>query len=160
MSPTPKDVKRMVAALMASLKSLERAKSRGKASLLVALQTIAAHKRVQPSALSSELRLHQSSVTRQIQTLQRAGHVKVTANPADGRSCFISLTDSGRAELGRLTQFGLKRFATFVDDWDAKEVRTLARLLEKLERCKAEVARRETHPTGRTWQRASQTAEA
>ena len=149
MAPTSSDVKRMVAALMASVQSIERAKRRGLASQLVALQAIAAHKRVQPSTLSAELRLHQSSVTRQIQALERAGHVKVTANPADGRSCFVELTRSGRAELVRLTQFGLKRFALFVKDWDASEVRTLARLLEKLEKSKAEVVEREPQPMRR-----------
>ena len=60
------------------------------------MQAIDAHKRVQPSTLSAELGLHQSSVTRQIQSLERAGHVKVTANPADGRSCFVELTPRGR----------------------------------------------------------------
>jgi DNA-binding MarR family transcriptional regulator len=151
-APSSSDIRRMVAALMASVQSIERAKSRGLASQLVALQAIAAHKRVQPSMLSAELRLHQSSVTRQIQSLERAGHVKVIANPADGRSCFVELTKSGRAELGRLTKFGLKRFAMFVADWDSSEVRTLARLLEKLEKSKAEVSRLSPQPMGRAWQ--------
>jgi len=149
MAPIFSDVKRMVAALMASVQSIERAKRRGLASQLVALQAIAAHQRVQPSTLSAELRLHQSSVTRQIQALERAGHVRVIANPADGRSCFVELTRAGRAELGRLTQFGLKRFALFVADWDASEVRTLARLLEKLEKSKAEVVQRDPQPMRR-----------
>jgi MarR family transcriptional regulator, temperature-dependent positive regulator of motility len=142
----------MVAALMATVTSIERAKSRGKASELVALQAIAAHGNVQPSTLSVELRLHQSSVTRQIQAFERAGFVKVAANPADGRSCHVSLTAAGRAELRRLTQFGLKRFALFVEEWDAKDVRTLARLLERFEKSKAEVARREARSAGRAWQ--------
>jgi DNA-binding MarR family transcriptional regulator len=143
----------MVAALMTTVQNIERAKRRGLASELVALQAIAAHKRVQPSTLSGELGLHQSSVTRQIQALERAGRVKVTANPADGRSCFVELTGKGRAELGRLTQFGLKRFEMFVADWDASEVRTLARLLEKFEKSKAEATIRSPQPMGRSWQR-------
>ena len=150
MKASSSDVKRMVAALMASVTSIERAKRRGLASVLATLQTIDAHKRVLPSTLSAELGLHQSSVTRQIQALEREGRVKVTANPEDGRSCYVELTKQGRAELRQLTKFGLKRFASFVADWDAEEVRTLARLLEKLEVSKAKVVKRDPQPMGRT----------
>jgi len=146
MRPTSDDVKQMVAALMTTVQNIERAKRRGLAGRLVTLQAIAAHKKAQPSMLSAELGLHQSTITRQIQTLQRAGFVQVATNPADGRSCFVKLTKAGRAELDHLTKIGLQRFALFVKEWDADEVRMLARLLEKLERSKAEVSRRDPQP--------------
>lgn len=149
MGASSSDIRRLVAALMASVTSIERAKRKGPASVLASLQAIDAHRRVLPSVLSAELGLHQSSVTRQVQALERAGHVKVTPNPDDGRSCYVALTKSGRKELTRLTQFGLERFALFVADWDAEDVRTLARLLEKFEASKAEVAKRSPQPLGR-----------
>jgi DNA-binding MarR family transcriptional regulator len=137
MSPTNSDVKQMVSALMTLVQGIERAKRRGLASQLVSLQVIAAHKQVQPSTLSAKLGLHQSTVTRQIQAFERAGLVELVANPADGRSCFVKLTKAGRAEVNRLTRIGLERFALFVKEWDAADVRTLSRLLVKMERSMA-----------------------
>jgi DNA-binding MarR family transcriptional regulator len=68
--------------------------------------------------------------------------VALTVDPADRRSWFVALTDTGRQELERLTTVGLDRFAAFVADWDAREVRTLTRLLVKFDASKAEVGRR------------------
>src|SRR5262245_43866364 len=153
MKPSSDDVEQMVSALMTLVTGIERAKRRGLASVLATLQIIDAYKRILPSTLSSELGLHQSSVTRQIQALEREGRVKVTANPDDGRSCYVELTTQGRSELRQLTKFGLKRFALFVADWDAEEVRTLARLMKKLETSKAKVAERSPQPMGRKWQK-------
>lgn len=149
MRTTSTDVKRLVNALMECVRSIERAKRKGLASQLVVMQTIAAHKNSQPSILSAELGLHLSSITRQIQTLSRAGLVKVTVNSADGRSRLVNLTKTGCAELNRLTQIGLKRFALFVEDWDASEVQTLASLLEKFEKSKTEVSKRVPQPLRR-----------
>jgi DNA-binding MarR family transcriptional regulator len=87
-----------------------------------------------------------------VQALEAAGHVDVTADLDDGRSCFVSLTAAGREEITRLTQIGLARFASFVADWDAEEVRALARLLTKLVASQAKVNRREPRPVGRRWQ--------
>jgi DNA-binding MarR family transcriptional regulator len=81
--------------------------------------------------------------------------VAVVANQEDRRSCHITLTEAGRDEMNRLTQIGLDRFATFVADWDAQEVQTLARLLLKLEASKAEVASSEQRARGRHWQHES-----
>lgn len=153
MKPSSEDVQRMVSALMTLATGIERAKRRGLASVLATLQIINAHKRILPSTLSAELGLHQSSVTRQIQALEREGRVKTMANPDDGRSCFVELTSQGRRDLRQLTKFGLKRFALFVADWDAEEVRTLTRLMEKLEASKAKVAERSPQPLGRSWRR-------
>lgn len=149
MKPTGDDIKKMVAAIMSLVQGIERAKRRGLAGQLAALQAIAARKRIQPSALSAELVLHQSTITRQIQSLQRDGFVRIVANPADGRSTFVELTRKGRIEIEHLTEMGLKRFALFVKDWNADEVRTLANLLEKLEKSKSEASQRSPQPMGR-----------
>jgi len=86
--------------------------------------------------------VHRSAVTHELQALEAAGQVTLSVDPADRRSWFVALTNSGRAELDRLTSIGLDRFASFVADWDAQEVRTLTRLLVKFETSKAEVGRR------------------
>jgi DNA-binding MarR family transcriptional regulator len=150
MKPSKQDVEQMVAALMTTVHSAERARRKGDASRLAALWVIAVRPESTPKAISEELGLHPSSVTRQIQGLEQDGHVKVTADPADGRSCRARLTTGGRAEIKRLQEIGLQRFASFVAGWDADEVHTLTRLLVKLEQSKAEV-NASAKPTGRRW---------
>jgi hypothetical protein len=86
--------------------------------------------------------------------MEDAGYVHVTANPTDGRSCLVSLTPAGSEELGRLTQVGLDRFASFVHDWKVDEVRALTALLEKLQRSMAAVNTSQQSPAiGRRWAR-------
>jgi len=154
MEPGRDDVAQMVGALMAVMGGIERAKRKGDAARLVALQAVAVAGRIRPSDIAAETAVHQSTVTRQIQALERVGFVRIDADPDDRRSCWVTLTDAGRTEVERLTEIGLSRFALFVADWDVDEVRTLGRLLEKLATSKAAVALREqAQSTGRSWQR-------
>lgn len=134
-----RDVEAMTAALMAVVQSTARASRKGDASRLMALYAIAARAGSSPKDLSEVLGIHASSVTRQIQALEREGQVKVTADPGDGRSCRVTLTAQGRSEIARLKEVGLRRFASFVAKWDAEEVRELTRLLTKFEESKAAV---------------------
>jgi DNA-binding MarR family transcriptional regulator len=129
----------MVGALMRSAQSMGRARSKGDASRLAALYAIAEVPGRSPKTISEALGVHASSVTRQIQALEEEGHVKVTVDPKDRRSCRVRLTAAGRAEIARLQEVGLQRFASFVAKWDVGEVRELARLLVKLEESKAAV---------------------
>jgi DNA-binding MarR family transcriptional regulator len=138
MKPNRQDIEKMVVALMTTIRSTERASRKGDASRLAALYVMAAHPEMSPKAMSEELGLHPSSVSRQIQALEQDGHVKVKADPADGRSCRVSLTASGASEIERLKEIGLERFASFVEKWDSEEVRTFTRLLVKLELSKSE----------------------
>lgn len=154
MEPNRDDVLQIVAALMTVTGSLERARRKGDASSLAILNIVATGGRVRPSDIAQDLGVHQSTVTRQVQALEAAGQVEVSADPEDGRSCFVSLTVQGQEEIRRLTEVGLSRFAEFVADWDAEEVRELGRLLMKLETSKAAVNTRERQrPEGRAWQR-------
>jgi DNA-binding MarR family transcriptional regulator len=138
----------MVSALMSVVTGIERAKREGKAATLSLLYVLAEREPIRPSDLSRELGAHSSSVTRQVQALEADGHVAVTADPDDGRSCFISLTDAGREEMHRLTEIGMARFAVFVADWDGEDVRMLARLLTRLQASMTEVGRRQPPPGG------------
>ncbi|MGD0904075.1 MAG: MarR family transcriptional regulator [Terracidiphilus sp.] len=153
MKPDKQDVLQLVIALFTLISSLERAKRhKQQAGILDLLQIIASRPGVNPSEIAAELDLNQSSITRKVRTLEDAGHVAVVANQQDRRSCRITLTSKGQDELKRLTEIGLGRFAKFVENWDAEEVRSLARLLSKLEQSKGEVAQHEKHPGGRRWQ--------
>ena len=141
MGPTKADVEAMVTALFTVTGGLERARRKKRdAARLAVLQVVAQGERVRPSDVAGALEVHPSQVTRQVKALEDSGHVHVEADPADRRSCFVSLTDEGRAEVGRLTEVGLARFAKFVADWDAADVRALTRLLTEFERSKAAVA--------------------
>lgn len=153
MKPTRQDVRDMVRALFTTTGSLERARRRSPgAGMLALLHLVADHEQIRPSEIAAELDVHQSTITRQIQSLEDAGHVTLFADPDDGRSYLVSLTDAGREELHRLNEVGLERFVLFVAGWDAEEVRALTRFLIKLEESKAAVARRERRPSGRRWQ--------
>lgn len=154
MKPTFDDVQRMVTALFTLVGGLNRAARHiPDAAALNVLQTVAAQGRMRPSEVAAILGVHQSSVTRQVQALQDRGLVLVEVDPADRRSCFISLSEAGQAEVARLTGIGMQRFAAFVADWDAEDVQALTRLLIKLEESKAEVGRREAEAAGqgRRW---------
>jgi DNA-binding MarR family transcriptional regulator len=116
------------------------------------LQQAAAKGRVRPSELAAELDLYPSSITRQTRSLEDDGLIAVEADPADRRSCLISLTEPGWAEARRLTRLGLDRFAEFMAGWDAEDVRTLGRLLTRLEASADAAKRQAQRPGGRPWQ--------
>jgi DNA-binding MarR family transcriptional regulator len=131
----------MVAALFTMNAGLDRARRQRKgASTLALLQVIADHESIRPSDIAEHQHVHPSLVTRQVREREDAGHVLVTADPADRRSYRVTLTPAGTAELRRLVQFGLQRFALFVVDWEPDEVRTLTELLEKLKTSMATVS--------------------
>ena len=160
-APTRQDVEQLVAALFTVTSGLERARRQiPDAAALSALQVLAWAERqepaqkVRPKHIATALGVHRSAVTHQLQALEEAGQVTLTVDAADRRSWFVALTDVGRHELDRLTTIGMDRFALFVADWDAQEVRTLTRLLVKFDASKAEVGRQA--PPSRTRRRPSQ----
>lgn len=153
MPPGDKDVQAMVTALFTLNAGLERARRQRKgASTLSLLQVIDDHEQIRPSDIAQLQQVHPSLVTRQVREVEEAGYVEVIADPADGRSYLVSLTPAGSQELRRLLEFGLRRFALFVKNWEADEVRTLTELLQKLQTSMAIVSAREQRPpTGRRW---------
>jgi DNA-binding MarR family transcriptional regulator len=148
------DVRAMVSALFVTNAALDRARHQKKgASILSLLQVVAATPRIRPSEIASAQDVHPSQVTRQVRELEGLGLVQVTADPADKRSCRVTLTATGPDELRSLTEEGLDRFALFVADWEPEEVRMLTSLLQKLDESKAAAAVRQQPPPGRRWAR-------
>lgn len=147
MPPSNKDVQSMVAALFTLNAGLERARRQRKgASTLSLLQVIDDHEPIRPSDIAELQQVHPSLVTRQVRELEDAGYVELSADPADGRSYLVSLTPAGSQELRRLLEFGLRRFALFVKNWEPDQVRTLTELLQKLQTSMATVSSREQRP--------------
>ncbi|MFE0025690.1 MarR family winged helix-turn-helix transcriptional regulator [Amycolatopsis sp. NPDC059021] len=153
MRPKPEDLKALVYPLVRISDSMRRAQ-RGQMdpTRLAILQQSATKGAVRPSDVASDLGVHQSSITRQTRVLEEAGHVRLEADPADRRSCLITLTESGWDEVRRLTRLGLDRFADFLEDWEPEDVRKLGELLSRLETSIATTKRREQR-RGRPWQR-------
>lgn len=153
--PDRSDVQNLVVALFTTNAGLNRARRRSKgASALTVLQVLEHRDGVRPSEIAAALQVHPSFVTRQVQELEEAGSVTARVDGADRRSCLVALTEQGELEVQRLREVGLARFASFVADWDAAEVRELTRLLTKLEASKAAVADQE-RPVRPSWRRSS-----
>jgi DNA-binding MarR family transcriptional regulator len=153
MPPSKRAVQSMVGALFAMNAGIERARRQRKgASTLSLLQVIAGHESIRPSEIAELQGVSPSLVTRQVRELEDAGYARVTPDPADRRSCLVALEPAGAEELRRLEQFGLKRFALFVNDWEPHEVQSLTELLWKLQASMATVtAREQPRPVGRRW---------
>jgi len=144
----------MVAAIFTLNAGLDRARRQRKgAGTLSLLQVIGDHEAIRPSEIADLQAVHPSLVTRQVRELEDDGLVTVNADPADRRSCLVSLTEAGSDERRRLTEFGLKRFALFVKDWESDDVRRLTELIWKLRMSMAAVSEREQRAPrgGRRW---------
>lgn len=134
----------MVTALFTVSGGLERARRKKRdAARLSVLQVVGWGERVRPSDVAAALEVHASQITRQVKALEDSGHVHVEPDPQDRRSCFVSLTEDGRAELARLSEVGMARFEKFVAAWDATDVREFTRLLTKFTQSAAAVAEAE-----------------
>jgi DNA-binding MarR family transcriptional regulator len=87
---------------------------------------------VRPSDAADALDVNPSTVTRYARALEEEGFVRVTADPADRRSCLISATAVGTAELARFAEAGVDVFGAVIHDWSAEDVREFSRLITRL----------------------------
>jgi len=144
----------MVVALFTFIGNVDRAtRQSADATTLSLLQVVDSREVIRPSKIADLLHVHRSLVTRQVQGLEDKGYVQVTADPADGRSCLVSLTPAGADEMSRLRQVGVDRFAALMADWQPEEVRTLTALLEKLQPPKAATTTQQQRSGRRRWAR-------
>lgn len=143
----------MVIALFTLIGGIDRAaRQSAGASTLSLLQAVASRDAIRPSEIADLQHVHPSLVTRQVRDLEDKGYARVTADPADGRSCLVTLTPAGADEMVRLRQVGVDRFATFLADWEPEEVRALTALLEKLQSSTTATAT-QRRPGRRRWAR-------
>ena len=98
MAPSKADVHAMVTALFTLTAGMDRARRQRKAAgTLSLLQLVASRQPLRPSEIAEVHGVHPSLVTRQVRELEDAGLVRVAADPADGRSCLVTLTPAGPA---------------------------------------------------------------
>jgi DNA-binding MarR family transcriptional regulator len=76
--------------------------------------------------------LDPSTITRQVQALERAGLAERTTDVTDRRASILDLTDEGREVLARTRRYRRERLGEALSDWSEGERAELARLLTKL----------------------------
>jgi DNA-binding MarR family transcriptional regulator len=103
-------------------------------SQTAALATIERRGPLTPSEVAACERIQRPTATRVIARLEEGGLVQRAADPSDGRSSLVSITDEGRALLdaGRTRKDAF--LAQRMEGLDADEVATLERAAEILER--------------------------
>lgn len=87
---------------------------------------------VRPSDAADALDVNPSTITRYARALEDEGFVQVSGDPADRRSCLISATAAGGAELARFAEAGVDVFGGVIQDWSAEDVREFSRLITRL----------------------------
>jgi DNA-binding MarR family transcriptional regulator len=70
------------------------------------------------SDLAEQLCADQSTVSRQVSGLVKAGWIERTADPDDGRASILRLTAAGEARLAELLELRGRLFAPLFADWD------------------------------------------
>ena len=106
------------------------------------LDTIAHHGPLSPSKLAELERISRPTITRMVATLKEQGLVDCTADPGDGRSYRIAISQTGSALRERRRRRKYEYLARLLADADAKELVLLERASELLLRC----SRRSTEP--------------
>ena len=131
--PTDEQIGAVIAPLYALSTGMSRVIA-GKAMVnrLVVLQTVADAGPLRPSAIAEIVNLHQSQITRQVQTLEDEGLLKTGPDSDDKRANAVTVTEQGQAEISRLTQVGLAKWRRFLGDWSSADITELAHLLDKL----------------------------
>jgi len=81
--------------------------------------------------LAEAFRLDQSTVNRQVNALQKAGHVERIADPDGGTALLIRPTTAGRRALRRDRDVARSQVARVLGDWSDRDVAALHRLLRK-----------------------------
>jgi DNA-binding MarR family transcriptional regulator len=83
-------------------------------------------------ALASAFGLDPSTITRQVQALERAELVRRHADEVDRRASILDLTEEGRAVLQHTRAYRRQRIEEVFDDWSHRDREELARLLTKV----------------------------
>jgi DNA-binding MarR family transcriptional regulator len=110
-------------------------------SLVSALVTIRRHGSVTPSELAEHERVRRPTATRFIACLEHAGLVSRTADPDDGRSYRVAITQAGVVLLESARRQNDAYLAERLDLLDADELATLERATGILERLASEDCR-------------------
>ena len=101
-------------------------------SAAAVLRHLAQAEPVRASELATRLAVEASHVTRQVQQLERTGHVVRVPDPDDGRAQLIELTDAGRRTVERMRVVGCLGMQQVLGDWPAEDLSRLAVLFRRM----------------------------
>ncbi|MFT3900620.1 MAG: MarR family winged helix-turn-helix transcriptional regulator [Gordonia sp. (in: high G+C Gram-positive bacteria)] len=85
------------------------------------------------SDLVQHLSLDKSTVTRQVDSLQRLGLVTRLPDPDDARARVVELTDTGRRRIAAVFAEAVPRWRDRLAQWDPVDLRTLIDLMRRLD---------------------------
>lgn len=77
--------------------------------------------------------LDKAQISRAVTRMQERGLVRLRPDPVDGRKAYVEMTDQGRAIYAKLIKIMRQRQAIFEKTLNQEELKTLFRLLSKLE---------------------------
>jgi DNA-binding MarR family transcriptional regulator len=82
--------------------------------------------------LASAFGLDPSTITRQVQAMEKAGLVHRSADPDDRRASILDLTEEGAVTLAHTRAYRRERLEEVMGDWPDHDREELARLLTKV----------------------------
>jgi DNA-binding MarR family transcriptional regulator len=81
-------------------------------------------------ALATTFGLDPSTITRQVQSLERAGLAERSTDPRDRRVSLLALTDTGLHAVQTTRQHRRNQLNEILADWSPEETETFAAILE------------------------------
>lgn len=87
---------------------------------------------LRPSELATELGTGRANVSKTLARLEADGLVERSPDPADARSAWINLTETGRLVSADVFRIGEQMLAEITPDWSQEERDQLTRLLRRL----------------------------
>jgi DNA-binding MarR family transcriptional regulator len=96
------------------------------------LQVLLRAGRLSIAALAGLAAMDLGAVSRQVRLLERAGAVRRSASPDDGRVTLLELTAAGRRMAQRIGDVGARHMQEALHDWSQADQRALAQLLDRL----------------------------
>lgn len=87
-----------------------------------------------PSQIAARLGVRAPTITKTINRLAERGFVRKSASRTDGRLALVHLTDAGRAAIADVRDAVRASEALAIDGLSGKDVRTLVKLLRKVDR--------------------------
>lgn len=101
-------------------------------TFLVLLAICDAKDGVRASQLADDMRVHKSTVSRAVASLERMGLIERTTHPDDARAQILTVPADARAKIEAFRARGHAELAELLSDWTDDEKETFARLLSRL----------------------------
>ncbi len=101
------------------------------AGTIAVLSVLAKCGPIRASEAAQTLFLDLSTVSRHVQTLERAGYVEKVADPTDRRAMTLHLTPEGKEHIAQIWERRIAQMREGLSHWDPAELRQLTELLRR-----------------------------